>query len=222
MSYKKIISFSLYGDKKIYLNGAIENAKLQPKIYPDWICRFYCDVTVPKETKEILKDLGAEVFEMTSDFSDYDQRKMFWRFFVNDDIEVERYIIRDCDSRLNLRESQAVKEWIESGKKFHMMRDHIRHGIFILGGMWGSTRGTIRDMTSKCKDWMQNHSGDNDQVFLNSIILPLVLQDHICHASYYLFTGKELPFSVNIGEGLFVGQQYREDNTPIYLKGFHD
>ena len=62
---------------------------------------------------------------------------MFWRFLVAgqfkcqarleeltlidlcsvDDPEVQRYIVRDTDSRLNARERFAVEEWITSGRK---------------------------------------------------------------------------------------------------------
>jgi len=51
---KKIISFSLWGKKPFYTQGAIENVKLQPKIYPGWTCRFYVDESVPKEIREEL------------------------------------------------------------------------------------------------------------------------------------------------------------------------
>jgi len=34
---KKIISFSLWGDKPMYTIGAIKNAKLAEEIYPGWI-----------------------------------------------------------------------------------------------------------------------------------------------------------------------------------------
>lgn len=51
---KKIISFSLYNDRpKDILNGVI-NCMLSPMIYPDWICRFYIDNTLPIEIIDIL------------------------------------------------------------------------------------------------------------------------------------------------------------------------
>lgn len=39
---KKVISFSVYGDKPIYLIGAEKNIEAAVEVYPDWICRFYC------------------------------------------------------------------------------------------------------------------------------------------------------------------------------------
>ena len=46
-------------------------------------------------------------------------------------------IVRDTDSRLGIREKLAVDEWLDSGKKLHIMRDHPYHRVPMLGGMWG-------------------------------------------------------------------------------------
>ena len=46
---KKIISFSLYGTESKYTHGALCNAELAKVIYPEWICRFYCGESVPRE-----------------------------------------------------------------------------------------------------------------------------------------------------------------------------
>ena len=35
------------------------------------------------------------------------------------------------------RERDAVNEWLESNKTFHLMRDHPWHGSEINAGMWG-------------------------------------------------------------------------------------
>ena len=72
---------------------------------------------------------------------------MVWRFLVASDKNVERYIVRDIDSRLSVREKQAVDEWIKSGKMFHVMRDHPSHSHYPMsGGMWGGTQNAISDM----------------------------------------------------------------------------
>jgi hypothetical protein len=42
---------------------------------------------------------------------------MFWRFMVADDKTVDRYIVRDGDSRVSKREALAVDDWIVSGEK---------------------------------------------------------------------------------------------------------
>jgi hypothetical protein len=69
---------------------------------------------------------------------------MFWRFLVADDDSVDRFIVRDADSRLNAREAAAVLEWVQSGSSCHIMRDHPNHVQIMNGGMWGGTKGMLR------------------------------------------------------------------------------
>ena len=49
---KKIISFCVWGNNPKYCIGAIKNAILAKQIYPDWICRYHCDKSVPKDIIE--------------------------------------------------------------------------------------------------------------------------------------------------------------------------
>ena len=51
--------------------------------------------------------------------------------------QVDLYVSRDLDSRLNERELAAVQEWLDSSKEFHFMRDHPQHDTTILGCGWG-------------------------------------------------------------------------------------
>ena len=53
-------------------------------------------------------------------------------------MQVDIYISRDLDSRINSREAAAVEEWLKSDRDFHFMRDHPLHGTTILGGAWGT------------------------------------------------------------------------------------
>jgi hypothetical protein len=70
--------------------------------------------------------------------------KMSWRFLVATDMNVERYVVRDIDVHLSLREQAAVDEWIESQKKFHVMRGLPSHSHYAMsGGMWGGTRDAL-------------------------------------------------------------------------------
>ena len=47
------------------------------------------------------------------------------------------FISRDLDSCMTVRETAAVKEWLDSDKTFHIMRDHPDHVSNIIAGMWG-------------------------------------------------------------------------------------
>ena len=143
---KKIISYSLwcndipidnknYQTHNMYLNGAIENIKLQKshKIYKHWKFRFYINNTVPIHIIEKLKSNGAEIINM----SESKLPGMFWRFLPFNDKKVDVFIVRDVDSRINFREFRAVNKWLETNKLLHIIRDHPHHYYKILGGMWG-------------------------------------------------------------------------------------
>ena len=56
---------------------------------------------------------------------------MLWRFLVADNTSIDYFIVRDVDSRLNVRESFAVQDWITNHKEasIHCMRDHPSHGF---------------------------------------------------------------------------------------------
>jgi hypothetical protein len=53
--------------------------------------------------------------------------------------QVDYFVSRDLDSRLNVREVAAVREWLEAARPFHFMRDHPHHTPTILGGAWGTS-----------------------------------------------------------------------------------
>ena len=146
INQKKIVSYSLWCQNKpmdnkiyqtgnMYCNGAIKNLEIQKEknIYSDWIFRYYINDTVPKKVQNKLKDLGAELVDMTESKIP----GMFWRFLCFDDSSIDIFIVRDTDSRINTKEEKCVNEWLKSDKLLHVIRDHPHHKYKILGGMWG-------------------------------------------------------------------------------------
>ena len=101
---------------------------------------------------------------------------MFWRFLVANDHTVDRYIIRDADSRVSQRERDAVNDWINSGLKFHTMKDHPKHhGWPILGGTWGGVKDAIPPLllsdllfNHRLDYLMMKHAGDQVSCFQSS------------------------------------------------------
>src|SRR5262249_24978441 len=69
---RNVISFSLWGSNKRYLAGALRNVKLASDIYPDWLCRFYVDETVPKETLDAIKHHHADLVVMPKAARNFD------------------------------------------------------------------------------------------------------------------------------------------------------
>lgn len=205
---KKIVSFSLWGDEHKYLVGAIKNAELCHHIYPEWISRFYVGASVPKDVCWKLLSLGAEVIE--KDIPG-DWRGMFWRFEAASDPEVDIMISRDCDSRLNSRESAAVKEWVGSAFQFHIMRDHPAHSIRILGGMWGVKAPLLRDMTQLINNFTKGDYWQVDQQFLRKVVYPRVKRVALIHDEF--FGGRPFPLPRQKLE--FVGQVFDENERTL-------
>lgn len=149
----KLVVFSLWCQKErmdpgnksqsgnMYCQGAIKNLELSKEIYPGWKFRYYIDNTVPEEIINKLVSGGAEIINVNNlkipNSGGQSYPGMFWRFLPMNDSNVDYFIVRDVDSRINKREALAVNEWINSGKQLHIMRDHPHHYYKILGGMWG-------------------------------------------------------------------------------------
>jgi hypothetical protein len=98
----RVISFALYGKKPKYNLGAIYNVEMAKVYFPGWKCRFYVTNDVLNLTISVLKDLGADIEYIPPGMGK--MSGMFWRFVVADDPTVDRYLIRDVDSRMNARD----------------------------------------------------------------------------------------------------------------------
>ena len=62
---------------------------------------------------------------------------MNWRFLTTLDPQVDIAFSRDLDSLPMKREMMAVNEFLNSSREFHFMRDHPKHNVPMMGGMWG-------------------------------------------------------------------------------------
>lgn len=122
---KKVISFSLWGNIKLYTIGMVKNAILAKKIFPDWIVYVYYDNTVPNiiinylnkmdnvELKFIDKPSGSKKWKECGQFG------MFWKFYPFDDNEVDIWMARDVDSRISLYEKKKIDDFLKSDKIIH-------------------------------------------------------------------------------------------------------
>jgi tetratricopeptide (TPR) repeat protein len=183
---RNVVCFSLWGDNPKYTLHAVLNAKRVPQLYPGWRARFYVDASVPAEIVQALRDYGARVIEVEADARTH--LKLFWRFLASDDLGVERFLCRDCDAVVNEREAAAVSEWIESGRRFHVMRDHPEHAELIMAGMWGGVAGLLPSLTQQAVEYYETHEPKwrwVDQDFLRDCVWPLIRKDCLVHDSVY-------------------------------------
>ena len=213
---KKVISFSLWGDNPTYTIGAIINAELAKIYYPDFECWFYIhQETVPEEIINELTQLrNTKVILKTGDLSV--SRPMMWRFEAIDEPDVEIMMSRDTDTRFLLREKLAVQEWLESGKTFHIMRDHPHHTFTILGGMFGTRKiSNISSWKIIINNINQASSRDYDQTFLNQYIYPHINNDSLVHSSFTIHPGENAkPFPIPYCKDYkFVGEYVYQDES---------
>jgi len=174
----KVISFSVWGNSPSFLEGAIENAHLARTVYPGWTPRIYCRDDVPQHYRDNLEALGAQVVIKHETRGSWEG--LFWRFHPVFDPKVTHTIVRDCDSRLTVREAVAVNEWLLSEKTFHTMRDHIEHTtVPIMGGMWGSVYWPV--LGKLLEDWPDCGAKGDDQNFLAQRIWMRVRADALVH-----------------------------------------
>ena len=204
---KKIISFSLWGNNKNYLIGAIKNAQLSKKIYPDWICRFYIDEKLNSDIKDKLLSLGCEIIEkkITHPFEPY-----LWRFLSATDSDI--MISRDCDSRLTDREKIIVDEWLSSDKNFHIIRDHAHHNYLIMAGMWGVRGDMLNNMDVLIGEWKHRHEKLNDQIFLANIIYPKIKDTLFSHDDFNRFGTNNHKIKHNRVNYEYIGEYYDEND----------
>jgi len=205
---RNIISFSLWGDQLQYLQGALRNAALAADLYPGWTCRFYCDDSVPSAMIRQLQAFGVEIVRRPTPKSFYDG--LLWRFEVAADPGIARFLVRDCDAVINVRERVAVDEWLDSDKWFHTMRDYPSHTEVILAGMWGGVGGVLPSIETLRENFNPTNPPTRtyDQALLRSCVWPVVRQSVLSHDSVYTGCIGSVPFPKmgKLPAGQHVGQ----------------
>jgi hypothetical protein len=215
---KRVISFSLWGDKEIYVQGILKNVDMARDMYPDFECWVYVHKeSVPEDTISELESRSPYNVRVIYKYGDLAENKsMMWRFEAIDDPEVEVNMSRDCDTVILERERQAVYQWLESDKLFHIMRDHPQHSWRIQGGMFGTRKNPNIPSWGVLMDRVhQTGARLYDQVFLRDVIYPIVHRDSFIHASFHSFPNEiTYRFPIEYDEQFnFVGQYIYPDGS---------
>lgn len=204
----KAITFSIYNDKPKYLTGLLKNIELAKEFYPDWEVYVYYDDTVPSD---FINSLSVKLFDCTGN----GVNKLFWRFFADIDV----FMVRDADSRIGKREQQAVNDWITSGRRLHIMRDHPHHKFKIMGGMWGFVpKGfSIKDRYDKWVNVANRgttlETKGMDQLFLADVIYPEFAGDSLIHDSVKRVGDNSISFPSKMENCNFVGEIFDENDN---------
>lgn len=199
------IAFSLFGDVPRYHVGARKNVLLAKQHYPGWYCVFFMDQPT-SETARALDQLGAIVV----DASEYKLGSLYWRHTVGQLYQAEVYLVRDCDSRINGREAAAVDEWLKSDKRFHVMRDHPKHVVSVMQGMYGcKCPGVIGmgDLLAKCPNERNGAVAAFDRLY-QDVFQHSVLEHGSFNKDQF---PQQVPFPLPMENHHFVGEQFDEN-----------
>lgn len=192
----KYISYSIWGDNKVYTYGIIENVLDAKIFYQGWIVRVHYNDTVPQNIIDWLK-IQDNVEIIHHPGVKAKASNTLWRFedlFIKDAVVLSR----DADSRFSDREVKLVNEWLASDKDFHAMRDHKHHMVPIMACSFGCRNNcleyigvpeTLRNINSiPCqyvkglelmKRFIEMHTGDRDAYLIDQIFLALYVYNHI-------------------------------------------
>ena len=210
---ENVISYSLWGENDRYFAPLAENLKLLNHLFPAWTIRVHLDTSVPQSFRNDLQRMGAQVvhFELPPNMPGH--RRLLWRFAVLSDPAVRRYLIRDADSLLTVKERVAVDAWLASQYHFHIMRDFYTHTDLILAGMWGGVGGILPNVDilfNNRRGW-RTEGNHIDQDLLSETVWPAVRGHCLIHDS--VFTGclgsvqfppyGELPPGHHVGQNAF-------------------
>jgi hypothetical protein len=211
---ENVIAFSLWGNEPRYLVPLLESVRILPHLFPAWSIRVYHDTTVDHNYVIDLQKRGVRTRQLILPPGQPGHRRLLWRFEVIRDPSVKRFLIRDADSLLNIKERVAVDAWLRSDRYFHAMRDWYSHTDLMLAGMWGGVGGILpspAELFRASTGWrVENDHIDQD--ILTDTVWPTVRSSILVHDS--VFTGTigsvpfppfgELPAGSHIGQNAFV------------------
>lgn len=186
---ENVISFSLWGTMPFYNYGAMINLVLSRTVYPGWSCRYYVDATVPRACVAFLADNGADVRRIEDE---YPGVGLFQRFLVMNDQAVGRFLVRDCDARLSAAEADLVRQWIDSGYPFHVVRDHVLHNELMIGCLWAGRTDCGIDIVALMRRYfagVPTARYGHDQFMLGRELWPLIRGISLVHDKYYRLPG---------------------------------
>jgi len=206
-----IISFSLYGFDRIYVDGLLRSIKSSKKLLPDYCPVVYLSNDFDLNFSADLENLGAKVIHQEKSWP---INGMFWRFLAVFQEEADRVLIRDCDSDIHERDVAAVRDWETSGLPFHIMRDHPLHFAPILGGMWGAMAPEARELINLKEFYSYNSEKGEDQKFL-STLYPKIFNQALVHDSFFKYEKNSQEFPTARIESEYVGEALNSEGLPL-------
>ncbi len=213
-----VIAYTLWGNQPRYTVPLLENARIRPHLFPAWTIRVYHDRTVDPAYLAKLLALGVQLRPMHLPNDVPAHRALLWRLEAFADPDVKRFLIRDADSLLTVKERIAVDAWLQSDRPFHAMRDWYSHTDLLLAGLFGGVGGILSPpfaLLTRYKPWRMetNHI---DQDVLAQVVWPAIRHNVLIHDSIFQPCLGSVPFPP-FGE-LPAGQHIGQNAFPLFSK----
>lgn len=205
-----VIAYCLWGNDKRYQVPLLESVQIQPHLFPGWTMRLYHDATVDAGFLQTLAARGVQMRPMALPPGVPVHRKLLWRFDVVADPTVQRFLIRDADSLLTIKERVAVDAWLASYYHFHAMRDWYTHTDLLLAGMWGGVGNILPGPDTLMRHYtawrVENDHVDQD--VLSEAVWPTIRRSVLIHDSVFTGALGSVPFPPfgALPQGFHIGQ----------------
>ncbi|MDR3532684.1 MAG: hypothetical protein P4L90_19290 [Rhodopila sp.] len=213
-----VISYALWGNLPRYHVPLLENARIRPHLFPEWTIRVYHDHTVDPAYLAALTNHGVELRPMGLPEGVPAHRGLLWRFEAIADPTVRRFLIRDADSLLTVKERVAVDAWLQSDFHFHAMRDWYTHTDLLLAGMWGGVGGILPTPAAllRAYTFWRMETDHIDQDVLSETVWPTIRGNVLIHDSIFVPCLGSVPFPP-FG-ALPPGRHIGENAFPLFSK----
>jgi tetratricopeptide (TPR) repeat protein len=184
---ENVIAYSLWGNAPRYHVPLLENVRMLPHLFPAWTIRVYHDQTVDQAYLAELAARNVQLRPTVLPRDVADHRALLWRFEVIADPTVRRFLIRDADSLLTVKERMAVDAWLCSDFHFHAMRDWYTHTDLLLAGMWGGVGGILPGPSEllRAHPLWRMETSHIDQDLLTVAVWPAVRRNILVHDSIF-------------------------------------
>ena len=184
---ENVIAYSLWGTEPRYLTALLENVGILPHLFPAWSMRVYYDTTADHNFVTDLGRRGVQLRQMILPPGQPEQRRLLWRMEALSDPSVKRFLIRDADALLTVKERVAVDGWLNSDRYFHAMRDWYTHTDLIPAGLWGGVGGILPppgDLFRASTFWRIGNQ-HIDQDILSATVWPSIRRSLLIHDSIF-------------------------------------
>lgn len=164
-----IISYSWYDNYQSQLPGLRKNILIVAQHLPDWQVQIYSAPDVPRQIKEELMALGAEVIIIGPDLPKGKEGEL-WKFFAAENSLP--FVSLDIDQDIDHRLRRKIKDWLASDYQFAIFDQDIPF-IPLFSGAWGGRDCSFLDISHKINQYDDHWSGFGE-AFLAKEIYPLI------------------------------------------------